>query len=72
MAFVLPFSSSWQAARRIHNCSRTVFWHTCIDMSLGKDRETNNETTVARQQSAHQWNGWVEIAWEPQETRMQH
>jgi hypothetical protein len=39
---------------------------------LGKDRETNNETTaVARQQPARQWTGWVAITWEPQQTRTQ-
>jgi hypothetical protein len=44
-----------------------VFWH--IDPLLGKDFETNNETTaVARQQPAHQWTGLVAITWEPQKS----
>jgi hypothetical protein len=44
----------------------TILWH--IDPLLGKDRETNKTTAVARQQSARQWNGWVVITWEPQQS----
>jgi hypothetical protein len=33
-----------------------------MDPLLGKDRETNNETTaVARQQPARQWTGWKTV-----------
>jgi hypothetical protein len=45
---------------RTNSLMEGVMWHT--DALLGKDLETNNETTViARQQTACQWTGWVAI-----------
>jgi hypothetical protein len=44
----------------------TILWR--IDPLLGKDRETNETTAVAKQQLARQWTGWVVITWEPQES----